>query len=136
MSDAADVEAPCAVLGPVGSIYPGWRRSVRVGQTSVLVHCESDGLFAIENACPHYQVPLDTGRRRGAYQECPWHHWLIDVRTGVCMHNPRIKARSFSVIERHGQHVVVGDSQLDHPPQTVELDGSNKLGEADPEQTS
>jgi nitrite reductase/ring-hydroxylating ferredoxin subunit len=101
---------PIVVLGPTGSLFPGWRRTVQVGKTSVLVHCEDDGIYAIENSCPHYQVPLNTGRRRGAYQECPWHHWLIDIRTGLCLHNPRIGARRYQVMVLDGQHVVLGTS--------------------------
>jgi 3-phenylpropionate/trans-cinnamate dioxygenase ferredoxin component len=102
-------ETPAAlrvVLGRVTDLYPGWRRTVLVGETSVLVHVEADGVFAIENACPHYQVALNTGRRRGNYVECPWHHWLIDVRTGECMHNPRISAKTFVVSESDGQYVL------------------------------
>jgi nitrite reductase (NADH) small subunit len=77
-----------------------------IGDRSVLVHVESDGVFAIENVCPHYEVALSTGRRRGGYIECPWHHWLIDVRTGECMHNPRIATRTFVVTECDGHYVI------------------------------
>jgi nitrite reductase/ring-hydroxylating ferredoxin subunit len=94
------------VLGRVEDLYPGWRRTVTVGDASVLVHVESDGVFAIENSCPHYQVALNAGRRRGNYVECPWHHWLIDVRTGECMHNPRISATTFVVSEDQGHYVI------------------------------
>jgi nitrite reductase/ring-hydroxylating ferredoxin subunit len=97
------------VLGRVEDLQPGWRRTVNVGFVSVLVHVEDDGVHAVENACPHYQVALSTGRRRGGYIECPWHHWLIDIRTGECMHNPRIKAPTFVVTIEDGSYVIASN---------------------------
>jgi nitrite reductase (NADH) small subunit len=96
------------VVGNVQDLYPGWQRAVQVGFVSVLVTVEKDGVYAIENACPHYQVALSTGRRRGGYVECPWHHWLIDIRTGECMHNPRITASTYEVTVENGAYVVHG----------------------------
>jgi 3-phenylpropionate/trans-cinnamate dioxygenase ferredoxin component len=117
------------VLGKVEDLYPGWRRTVTVGGVSVLVHVEADGVFAIENACPHYQVALNTGRRRGNYVECPWHHWLIDVRTGECLHNPRISAKTFTVIERDGHYVIdaTGDTLADPPHDSLHNSLHNSL---------
>ncbi len=102
------LDAPLTVLGRVNELHPGWRRTVRVGAVSVLVHVEEDGVYAIENACPHYQVALDPGRRRGGFVECPWHHWLIDIRTGECMHNPRVKAPTYVVTIEDGAYVLRG----------------------------
>lgn len=107
------LDEPFAVVGSVADLYPGWRRAVMVGRTSVLVCVEEDGVHAIADTCPHYEQALHYGRRRGGYIECPWHHWLIDVRTGACMHNPRIANRTFPVIQREGQWIVLGDPCLD-----------------------
>jgi nitrite reductase/ring-hydroxylating ferredoxin subunit len=104
-----------ADLGPRSALYPGMRRVVTVGRTSVLVHIEDDGIFAIENTCPHYQVELSPGLRRHGYVECPWHHWLINVRTGECLHNPRIAARTFRVEIINDHVIIVGDPSLDRP---------------------
>lgn len=104
-----------ADLGPRTALYPGMRRVVTVGRTSVLVHIEHDGIFAIENTCPHYQVELSPGARRHGYVECPWHHWLVNVRTGECLHNPRIQARTFPVVIVDGNVMVIGDPSRDRP---------------------
>lgn len=109
------IPAPFVVLGNRTDLFPGWRRTVTVGSTAVLVHAEADGVHAIADTCPHYQVALHTGRRRGDYVECPWHHWLINLRTGECMHNPRIKNRTFDVVLHNDQWVVFGDPDLDAP---------------------
>jgi nitrite reductase/ring-hydroxylating ferredoxin subunit len=115
MDSIAGQSAPKGVLGPTEALYPGMRRTVLVGRTSVIVHVEDDGIFAIENSCPHYQVPLDQGKRKGSYIECPWHRWLVDVRTGECLHNPRVTARRFEVAEENGNIIILGDHRLDGP---------------------
>lgn len=109
---------PWVDLGPTSGLYPGLRRVVRVGGTSVLVHVESDGIFAIENSCPHYQVDLRNGQRRHGYVECPWHHWLINIRTGECLHNPRSAARTFQVVTTAAgadgdRTLIIGNDVLD-----------------------
>jgi nitrite reductase/ring-hydroxylating ferredoxin subunit len=105
------------VLGHERDVVPGWRRMIQLGITTVLVHAEPDGVHAIANTCPHYEVALHTGRRRGDYVECPWHHWLINIRTGECMHNPRIKNRTFDVVLHREHWVLVGDPHLDAVPE-------------------
>ncbi len=125
---AEPLNVPFAVIGRAGDLYPGWRRALTVGRTTVLVCVEEDGIHAIADTCPHYEVALHNGRRRGDYIECPWHNWLIDVRTGECMHNPRIKNRTFDVIQHDGTWFVMGDPSLDAQvePQTT-ADASGKL---------
>jgi nitrite reductase/ring-hydroxylating ferredoxin subunit len=116
VSDSAEPPVEfSADLGPAVDLYPGMRRVVQIGQTSVLVHVESDGIFAIENSCPHYQVELNLGVRRLGYVECPWHHWLINVRTGECLHNPRQQARTLPVTIVAGRAIVAGDPTRDTP---------------------
>ncbi len=116
---------PRADLGPISDCWPGSRRLVTVGETSVLVHIEDDGVFAIENVCPHYQVALNTGSRRHGYVECPWHHWLINIRTGECLHNPREKVRTFTVATVDDRFVVLGSPvSLSDTPSTTPLHSS------------
>lgn len=68
------------------SLVTGMRRVVRVGDRSVLVVVEADGPHAILDECPHYGVALSDGRWGNGTVECPWHRWVIDVRTGRCLH--------------------------------------------------
>ncbi len=111
--DGHQLRRPSAELGPAADLYPGMRRVTMVGTTSVLVHVENDGIYAIENSCPHYQVELSRGVRRSGYVECPWHHWLIDVRTGECLHSSRQRTRVLSVEIVDGCVFVLGDESLD-----------------------
>lgn len=71
---------------------------------------EADGAFALENACPHYGVPLSDGRLANGFLECSWHSWRIDVRTGGCLHNPRTRVETFGTTVIDGiLHVVVDE---------------------------
>ena len=116
VESTADIGSrPFAVIGRVDDLYPGWRRAIMVGDTMVLVTVETDGVHAIADRCPHYEVALHTGRRRGDYIECPWHHWLINIRTGECMHNPRIRNQTFEVVNRNGEWVVLGPTVAPAP---------------------
>ncbi len=82
-------------------LAPGTRRRVPfpVGMKSVLVVVESDGIFALENSCPHHGSSFDGGELTKSHVVCPWHFWKVDFRTGECLHNPSICARTFPVVE-------------------------------------
>ena len=55
----------------VAGTAPGDLRAVDSGEAQILV-CNADGEFyAIENKCPHIQIPLDGGRLAGCVLECP-----------------------------------------------------------------
>lgn len=82
-------------------LAPGMRRRVAfpAGMKSVVVMIESDGSFAIENACPHHGSSFDGGESTTTHLVCPWHFWRVDFRTGACLHNPNIRARTFGVVD-------------------------------------
>lgn len=57
-------------------------RAFRVGDRSVLI-CEHDGaFFAHSTNCRHRGESLDGARVWGETIDCPWHHYLYDLRTG------------------------------------------------------
>jgi nitrite reductase (NADH) small subunit len=41
-----------------------------------------EGVFAIEDACPHQLAPLHDGALTGTVVACALHGWVFDVRTG------------------------------------------------------
>lgn len=57
---------------------------------------------AIDNACPHNAGPLGAGRLDGTIVTCPLHAWRIDVATGLCPHNDKIRVARFAVKEADG----------------------------------
>lgn len=91
-------------VAPVNDLAPGMRRRVNVPNSRrvVLVLIENDGVFAIENACPHHGSTFDGGAVTELYLVCPWHFWRVDFRTGSCLHNPMVKAPTYPTSEIDG----------------------------------
>ena len=56
--------------------------TVRVQGRDVLIARTPDGLFAVEDSCPHAQQSLSTGKVDGTLLTCRHHGVQIDLRTG------------------------------------------------------
>ena len=109
-------------VGPACDLAPGMRRrvSLPVGMKSVMVLVENDGMFAIENSCPHHGSSFDGGEITPNHLVCPWHFWRVDFRTGACLHNPMVRARTFPTVEEDGiVYVDVPDELLVPPTETL-----------------
>lgn len=44
-----------------------------------------DGVFAIDDRCPHRGGPLSAGIVHGQYVTCPLHAWTIDLASGCAL---------------------------------------------------
>ena len=61
----------------------GERQIVKVEGRAVLVINHEGELFAMDNSCPHWGLPLQIGRvTDDCGIVCPWHHSAFDLRTG------------------------------------------------------
>ena len=54
-----------------------------------------EGIFAIDNACPHMGGPLDEGEVNECTVTCPWHGWTFNLKTGNCINMPGEDATTF-----------------------------------------
>ena len=63
-------------LPPAGGL------AVRVFGRDVALFKTEEGVFAIEDRCPHQLAPLSDGRLCGRTIECRWHGWTFDLSTG------------------------------------------------------
>jgi nitrite reductase (NADH) small subunit len=64
-------------------IPPLGARTVRVGTREIAVfRTADDGVFALENRCPHKGGPLADGIVHGRKVACPLHNWVIDLTSG------------------------------------------------------
>ena len=48
----------------------------------IAVFADGDGVFAVENNCPHMGFPLDRGTVRDGILTCHWHQARFDLRSG------------------------------------------------------
>jgi NAD(P)H-dependent nitrite reductase small subunit len=61
-----------------------------------------DGLFAIDNICPHRGAPLHQGQVSDGQVTCPWHQWQFQLHDGVCRNIPNIHVPTYAVEVREG----------------------------------
>ena len=48
----------------------------------VLLVCDRDRIFALDNRCPHMGFPLDRGSIQDGILICHWHHARFDLASG------------------------------------------------------
>ena len=65
-----------------GEIAPGQMKVAEIDGVAVVVVNLDGDYFAFEAICPHRDGPLHLGYLWGDSIECPWHHYLYDIRTG------------------------------------------------------
>jgi nitrite reductase/ring-hydroxylating ferredoxin subunit len=58
---------------------------VHVGTHRVLLIRTSEGVSALDSACPHQGYGLRQGVLAGSTLTCAWHNWKFDVRSGACI---------------------------------------------------
>lgn len=92
---------------------------VLLGDPVVLYRKEDGDVVALENRCPHRNLPLSEGRRSGDRIECGYHGLVFD-ETGACTHLPGADAtpdwacvRRYPTLERQGWVLVwMGDPDM------------------------
>jgi nitrite reductase/ring-hydroxylating ferredoxin subunit len=93
-SDPTDPPGPSAGLGAPraghswvalcdrAGLSEGRGQSVIAAGLTVAVFVDDGEVYAVENECPHYGVPLDDGLVDDGCVVCPWHSWRFDLATG------------------------------------------------------
>ncbi|HEY7608964.1 MAG TPA: aromatic ring-hydroxylating dioxygenase subunit alpha [Alphaproteobacteria bacterium] len=89
---------------------------VMLGDYLVLFRTEAGKAVALENRCPHRNLPLSEGRLIGDTLECGYHGMVFDC-SGACTHLPGVAAPphwarvgAYPVVERRGWVMVwMGD---------------------------
>jgi nitrite reductase/ring-hydroxylating ferredoxin subunit len=80
----------------------GENRCVEVGGVVVGLFRTADGIFALNNECPHRGAPLHEGWVADGHVTCPLHQWEFDLATGACRGIPKVKAATYPVEIRDG----------------------------------
>lgn len=112
------------VVGHASEIPPGGRKLVTVKGRRIGIFNVDGEFHGLLNYCPHYggalcegpvtgtALPCDDFRyvygREGEIVRCAWHGWEFDIRTGVSLVDPRMRAKHFPVqVEANGDLVLV-----------------------------
>ena len=84
------------------SVPVGQNRCVQMGDQQIGLFHSTDGLFAIDNYCPHRGAPLHDGIVTDGYVTCPWHQWQFQLNDGICRNIPKVRVASYPVEIREG----------------------------------
>jgi NAD(P)H-dependent nitrite reductase small subunit len=78
----------------IDEIAPGESRFVEIGEFPVGLFRTAEGVFALNNICPHRGAPLHDGFVQNGQVTCPWHQWQFGLADGVCRNikGPRVAA--------------------------------------------
>ena len=80
----------------------GETRCVMLGDAQVGLFRNADGLFALDNICPHRGAPLHDGMVSDGQVTCPWHQWQFQLEDGVCRNIPKVRVATYAVEVRDG----------------------------------
>ena len=68
--------------GRLSDFASGTCHRVRAGGRTLVLIRNGDGVYALDNRCPHMGFPLDRGSVDDGILTCHWHHARFDVTTG------------------------------------------------------
>ena len=76
---------------PSGDLWEGVALSIQIDNTPIAVYRFDDGVFAIEDLCPHAFALLSSGQINNGCIECPVHQALFDIRSGSLRSGPGVR---------------------------------------------
>jgi nitrite reductase/ring-hydroxylating ferredoxin subunit len=86
MSTTAETTtAPRTVIGHIDDFDVAAMKMAKVDGHRLCIVRTSDGVFALDQACPHEGYGLTTGELDGDLITCAWHNWKFRVSDGACV---------------------------------------------------
>ncbi len=73
------------VVGHLDDLAVAAMKMVKVDGHRICLVRTSEGVFALDQACPHEGYGLTTGELDGNLVTCAWHNWKFRVTDGVCV---------------------------------------------------
>lgn len=84
-------------LGPVPELAQKGRHVLKLDGKQIALFETDDGLFAINNRCPHEGYPLAEGTLNdGCTLACNWHGWAFDLKSGKALQG-RDSVRTYAI---------------------------------------
>jgi nitrite reductase (NADH) small subunit len=95
-------------IGSITDIPMRGARCVKNGDTTIAVFRTADnGIFAIEDKCPHKNGPLSQGIVHDGCVTCPLHNWVISLETGKAQGADEGSVRTWPV-RLDGETILIG----------------------------
>ncbi len=70
----------------IGELVRRGSMVVKQGARQLALFATGEGVFAVDNRCPHEGYPLCQGSvGEGAVLTCQWHNWKFDLASGLCL---------------------------------------------------
>lgn len=87
-------------------------RRLELGSTKVVVFRTLDnGVYALEDKCPHAGGPLSEGIVHGDCVTCPLHNWVISLQSGEAQGADKGKVKRFKI--RHdGERLLLASNHV------------------------
>jgi nitrite reductase/ring-hydroxylating ferredoxin subunit len=98
--------------GSVADLPQGARMTVNLDGHVIALFHTPEGIFAVDNRCPHMGFPLDRGTVKDCILTCHWHHARFDLHSGGTFDQWADDVRAFPV------KVESGDIWIDLSPRS------------------
>ncbi len=108
-------------LGAI-ELKSGERKIVEVNGRSIGIFNVNGDYYAMHNRCPHMGGALCAGPvtgttlttskiefeygRKDEIVRCGWHDWEFDIKSGACLVNKRMRAKTYTIIQENGQLIL------------------------------
>lgn len=89
-------------LGPSAALEEGRLHGRRVAGVRLCYGRSADGLFAVDDTCPHAGGSLTEGLLDGDLVICPLHAWAFETATGRCVDDPACSVSAYPIREEDG----------------------------------
>ncbi len=60
-------------------------------------------VYAINGTCPHKGGPLCEGELDSEEIVCPWHSFMFNIKTGICLNHPGFSVRTYKTKVDNGK---------------------------------
>jgi nitrite reductase/ring-hydroxylating ferredoxin subunit len=83
--DGTGSDGTGTVVGHIDDLAVAAMKMVKVDGHRICLVRTSEGVFALDQACPHEGYGLTTGELDGDLITCAWHNWKFRVSDGACV---------------------------------------------------
>src|SRR5437868_4621112 len=94
-----------ATLCELDELEDGKGKYVEIDGFELAVFKDGDGVYAIDNLCPHAGGSMAAGFVERGCAVCPWHYWAFNLKDGQLHGSPGVTLHTYPIRfhEREGR---------------------------------